>query len=275
MRYIGVCRTSLRWALPMVPPRVTVPSHTESTISAIRELDVYGGRDPRDLPAYTTREVAICLDIPVSRVRAWAAGQSNFRAVLVPAENDVAAVPRPARALSFNNVIEIFVLDELRRRHAFSLQHLRRVLRHLERAFPAIDHPLVKLELRVANHQLFARHGRKLENLSLDGQLAIEEVLSTFLTRVDNDASGGGVYRLYPFVTKQRVADAPRTVMMDPRVAFGRPVLTSTAVPTAVIAERFRAGESIGSIAEDIDHTTQEVEEAIRFEAVRVGREAA
>jgi len=244
---------------------------TEDAISAIREVDIYGGRDPRDLPAYTTREVATCLNIPLSRVRAWVAGQSNFRAVLVPPTKS----DRSGRGLSFNNVIEIFVLDELRRRHAFSLQHLRRVLRHLEKAFPAIGHPLVKLELRVAKHQLFARHGRKLENLSLDGQLAIEEVLRTFLTRVDNDASGGGIFRLYPFVTKQRATDAPRTVMMDPRIAFGRPVLTRTAVPTAVIAERFRAGESIGSIAEDIDHTTEEVEEAIRFEAVRVEREAA
>jgi uncharacterized protein (DUF433 family) len=242
-----------------------------AVINAVRPLDIYGGRDPRDLPAYTTREIAVCLDIPLSRVRAWIVGQSNFRPVLVPA----AAAQSPGRALSFNNVIEIFVLDELRRRHAFSLQHLRRVLRHLDSAFPTVGHPLVKLDLRVANHQLFARHGRKLENLSLEGQLAIEDVLRTFLTRVENDASGTGIFRLYPFVTKQRVADAPRTVMMDPRIAFGRPVLSASGVPTSVIADRFRAGESIGSISEDIDQTTEEVEEAVRFETVRAGREAA
>jgi uncharacterized protein (DUF433 family) len=205
-------------------------------------------------------------------VRAWIAGQANFRAVLTPS----ASADRPsARALSFNNVIEIFVLNELRRKHAFSLQHLRRVLTHLEKAFPSVEHPLVKLDLRVGKHQLFARHGRKLENLSLEGQLAMEEVLRTFLTRVDNDASGTGIFRLYPFVTKQREADAPKTVMMDPRVSFGRPVLSASGIPTAVIADRFRGGESIGSIAEDIDQTTTEVEEAIRFETVRTNREAA
>lgn len=254
------------------PPsgRATVVSRTETNaITALEKLDIYGGRDPRDLPAYTTREVAVCLDIPLSRVRAWVAGQSNFRAVLAPAAS------ASLNALSFNNVIEIFVLDELRRRHAFSLQHLRRVLQRLKTAFPSIDHPLVQLDLRVSNHQLFARYGRKLENLSLDGQLAIEEVLRTFLTRVENDASGTGIFRLYPFVTRQRAADAPRTVMMDPRVSFGRPVLSASGVPTAVIADRFRAGESIGSISEDIDQTTEEVEEAIRFETVRVSREAA
>lgn len=254
------------------PPRYSLSTTEAAAISATRKLDIYGGRDPRDLPAYTPREVSVCLDIHLSRVRAWVAGQSNFRPVLAPAAGVEGA---SGKALSFNNVIEIFVLDELRRRHAFSLQHLRRVLRHLKAAFPSVDHPLVKLDLRIANHQLFARHGRKLENLSLEGQLAMEEVLRTFLTRVDNDASGTGIFRLYPFVTKQREADAPRTVMMDPRVSFGRPVLSASVVPTSVIADRFRAGESIGSIAEDIDQTTKEVEEAIRFETVRVNREAA
>jgi uncharacterized protein (DUF433 family) len=251
--------------------RYSRPSNGGNAITAIRPLDIYGGSDPRDLPAYTTREVAVCLDIPVSRVRAWVAGQSNFRAVLIPASADQSS----GRALSFNNVIEVFVLDELRRRHAFSLQHLRRVLKHLEGAFPTVGHPLVILDLRIANHQLFARHGRKLENLSLEGQLAIEDVLRTFLTRVENDASGPGIFRLYPFVTKQRTADAPRTVMMDPRVSFGRPVLSASGVPTGVIADRFRSGESIGSISEDIDQTPEEIGEAIRFETVRVSREAA
>lgn len=32
---------------------------------------------------------------------------------------------------------------------------------------------------------------------------------------------------------------------MDPRVEFGRPILKVSAVPTAVIADRYKAGESI------------------------------
>jgi len=64
-------------------------------------------------------------------------------------------------------------------------------------------------------------------------------------------------------------------VMMDSRIAFGSPVLAASGIPTAVIADRFRAGESIVSIAEDTDQTPAEIEEAIRFETVRVGREAA
>jgi uncharacterized protein (DUF433 family) len=36
---------------------------------------------------------------------------------------------------------------------------------------------------------------------------------------------------------------------MDPRVEFGRPVLKPSAVPTAVIADRYQAGESITDLA--------------------------
>jgi uncharacterized protein (DUF433 family) len=38
---------------------------------------------------------------------------------------------------------------------------------------------------------------------------------------------------------------------MDPRVEFGRPVLKVSAVPTAVIADRYKAGESIADLADD------------------------
>ena len=235
--------------------------------------DIYGDADPRDLAAYTVREVSICLDVPISRLKAWIAGQSNFRKVLTPAASVEIRATR-ARVLSFNNVVEIFVLDELRRR-GFSLQHLRRVLDYLKREFPQVDHALVRLDLSISNRHLFAKWNERLVNLSLEGQFALEELLRTFLSRVEHDPAGAGVFKLYPFVTKQRTADAPKTVVMDPRVSFGRPVLTGSGIPTAVIADRFRAGESIASIAGDYDRTKAEIEEAIRYETVRIAREAA
>lgn len=237
------------------------------------KTDIYAGIDPRDLPAYTIREVSICLDVSISRLKAWIAGQSNFRKVLTPAASVDASVPR-SRVLSFNNVIEIFVLDELRRR-GFSLQHLRRVLDYLHREFPSVEHPLVRLDLWISKRHLYAKWSERLVNVSLEGQYGIEEVLRTFLSRVERDPAGAGVFKLYPFVTKQRTPDAAKTVVMDPRVSFGRPVLAGSGIPTAVIADRFRAGESIASIAGDYDRTETEIEEAIRYETVRVAREAA
>ena len=62
---------------------------------------------------------------------------------------------------------------------------------------------------------------------------------------------------------------APRVVVVDPRIAFGRPVLVGTRIPTEVIYQRFEAGESIEQLADDYGRTPSEIEEAIRCEHYR------
>jgi hypothetical protein len=56
---------------------------------------------------------------------------------------------------------------------------------------------------------------------------------------------------------------------MDPRIEFGRPVLKSSAVPTAVIADRYKAGESIADLAEDYGEETRSACMTICFRTVR------
>lgn len=53
-------------------------------------------------------------------------------------------------------------------------------------------------------------------------------------------------------------------VTLDPLHQHGRPVVR--AVPTEVVAEQFRAGESTGTIADLFDLTPTQVEQALRFE---------
>lgn len=53
-------------------------------------------------------------------------------------------------------------------------------------------------------------------------------------------------------------------VTLDPLHQYGRPVVR--AVPTEVVAEQFRAGESTETIANLFDLTVAQVEQALRFE---------
>jgi uncharacterized protein (DUF433 family) len=53
-------------------------------------------------------------------------------------------------------------------------------------------------------------------------------------------------------------------VWFDPLRQFGEPVVRS--VPTAIIAEQYRAGDTIGLIAEAYSLSEEEVEQAIRYE---------
>ena len=117
---------------------------------------------------------------------------------------------------------------------------------------------------------LFVEKYGQLLNLSQDGQLAMRDVLCVHLSRVARD-TGGIPVKLYLF-TRFHQADEPKTVVIDPYVSFGRPVLVGTGIPTAVIAERYKAGESIQALAEDYERPLGDIEEAIRCELTHPSR---
>jgi uncharacterized protein (DUF433 family) len=84
------------------------------------------------------------------------------------------------------------------------------------------------------------------------------------VTREGQIASGEAT-RLFPF-TRKEASDEPRSVVIDPRVAFGRLVLVGTGIPTALVAERYKAGETMEELAKDYERDRVEVEEAVRCE---------
>jgi uncharacterized protein (DUF433 family) len=57
-------------------------------------------------------------------------------------------------------------------------------------------------------------------------------------------------------------------IEINPQIRFGRPTVAGKGVPTDVIFERFRAGDSSAELADDYDVTTSEVDEAIRYETL-------
>jgi len=90
---------------------------------------------------------------------------------------------------------------------------------------------------------------KKLLDATKAGQTAMREMLRAHLQRIERNPAGAPV-RLYPF-TRKHDLEEPRVVMMDPQIQYGRPVLIDSGIPTAIIAERYKAGESIGELAGD------------------------
>jgi uncharacterized protein (DUF433 family) len=99
-------------------------------------------------------------------------------------------------------------------------------------------------------------------NASRDGQVAIKEALQASLRRVEHDADGLAA-RLFPFV-RTGDGDEPRSIVVDPRISFGRPVLAKTGIPASTVVSRLKAGESLDSIASDYGITPEQVTDAIR-----------
>jgi uncharacterized protein (DUF433 family) len=161
-------------------------------------------------------------------------------------------------------LVEAHVLAALRRRHDIPLPKVRAALDFVGKRLK-VDRPLATATFETDGIDLFVDELDRLLNVSRDGQIEMASMLRTHLRRVERDPAGVPI-RLFPFTRKQPSDDAPAPVVIDPRLAFGRPVLTGTAVPTAVLADRFKAGDTLQELAGDYDTATQAIEEAIRCE---------
>src|SRR5690242_16419672 len=101
-----------------------------------QELDIYRGRDPRGVPTYSIVEAAHYLRIPEQTIRNWCFGRSwsrEGRPVHVRAVIQAADAGR--RLLSFVNMVELHVLDSIRRQHQIELDNVRKAVAFLKREF--------------------------------------------------------------------------------------------------------------------------------------------
>jgi uncharacterized protein (DUF433 family) len=222
------------------------------------------GESPSAQPAYTLAEASRYLKLPVATLRSWVVGRSyptasgpgRFQPLIHPPR-------RIPSTLSFSNLIEAHVLRALRTDHGVSVKDVRRALRYAEEAL-GVERLLLRSELRTEGGRLFLDRYRELINLSASGQLAMRRVFEQHLDRVEWKTPGDPT-RLYPFPASETLTP-DRPIVIDPRIAFGRPIVVRRGVSTNVIAERIDAGETVEALAADYDLAPTEIEEAVLYE---------
>ncbi len=220
--------------------------------------------DIRELPAYGITEAAHYLRIPRATLRSWVLGRHyptgrgpKFFEPIIPLPE------KEPPTLSFINLVEVHILDAIRREHEIPLPKVRTALRYLKSRYPS-KRPLVDQSFETDGLNLFIEKYGQLINISHSGQLAIRSLLMAHLRRIQRDPDGIPV-KLFPF-TRKREADEPMAVVIDPHISFGRPVLAGTGIVTAIVAGRYKAGDSVDDLAEDYGRQRFEIEEAIRCE---------
>lgn len=214
-------------------------------------------RDPGELPSYVMVEAAHYVGVPMSTLRWWVSGRDHYDPIIMPASS------KPV-LLSFLNLVELHVLAAIRRRHKVPLPKVRAAVRYLGAQF-GTEHPLLAHQLQADGLDLFVEYYGKLVNISREGQVAMRSMLQFALRRVERDPAGVPI-KLYPFTSTCATDSAPSLIVIDPQVSGGRPVITGTGVPTEVVAERHKAGESIEGLAADYGRPEVEIEEALRCE---------
>lgn len=225
---------------------------------------LYGKRDPRNIPAYSIGDAARYLRIPAATIRSWTVGRKYPKASGEGVFNPLIPILElKPRLLSFTNMVEVHVLRAIRTDHNVDLAKVRDALDFLE-ANLNITHPLAHQEFQTDGVDLFVERYGHLINASRSGQIAMKQSLKTHLSRIEPDDTGLAI-KLFPF-TRSHEENNPRIVVIDPRIAFGRLVIEGTGVPTDMLAERYRAGDSIDELAEDYRCDRLTIEEAIRCE---------
>ena len=193
------------------------------------------------------KEAAHYLGVPVSTIRAWSLGQSyasqqgsGFADPLI-----VIALESPP-TLSFWNLVELYVLASIRRRHKVSLQRVRKALAYVTDHL-GVERPLVRQTFYTDGADLFVEGFSELVNVSAAGQMALRKLLIACLQRIGADEDGLASL-LHPWRLQP---DEPKFVEINPKLSFGKLLITGTGIPTEVVAERFWAGDSVSHLVGD------------------------
>lgn len=219
--------------------------------------DIYGGHDPRSLPAYSVEQAAHYVRVPRPTLARWVTPKVGI--IKLPAAN--------RRLLSFWNLAEAHVLASIRVA-GVPLQRVRKAVRAVQRELPGVDHPLIAKQFETDGLDLFVKTvGDHYMNLTADdGQLYFGDLMRMFLKRIEADEKGLA-RRLFPFIRDEGYDIQGTPIVIDPRVSFGQPIVNGTGIAVAAIADRFRAGESVKHLAGDYRVSADLIEDAIRAAA--------
>lgn len=211
--------------------------------------------DPRrSRPLFTLREAAGYLDMPVSTLHAW--GRSPDPLITVaPRRGHQATVP-------FIGFAEAFVLSAFRKA-GVPLQRIRPAVEVLRNTI-GIEHALAAKHLYTDGAEVlfnYAIDRGESELLELTvvrtGQEQFSELVRNYLKRIQYATDGWASMLELP-------AYRDATVVVDPKRAFGLPLLVNGGARVEDLLDRFVAGDHLADIAFDFDVPEQEVEDVIR-----------
>jgi uncharacterized protein (DUF433 family) len=223
-----------------------------------------------DRPTYGFAEVDTLLRLTPGTARRWIDGYERHGRRYDPV---VRAEPFRNEIVTWGEFVEARLLAEYRDA-GVPMQRLRPAVMRLREEFGSYPLALAEPFLEVEGRELVR---------AIQGEVHLEEPLQFVVLRNDQvmladrsrrfidvaEYSENGVrvvVRLHPLPDL-------REVVFDPLRRAGQPVVR--AVPTDVIAEQLRAGDSVATIVEAYELEPAQVEAAIRYELVRANAEAA
>lgn len=214
--------------------------------------------DPRVVrAAFTLREAAGYLGLPNSTLYSWARPSGGAVPVITcfPAHGREATVP-------FIGFAEAYVLSAFRRA-GVPMQRIRPAVEVLSSGI-GVDHALASRRLYTDGAEVLydyasSEHDEELRGLTVvrTGQRQFAEVVRNYLKRIIYGDDGWATQVHLP-------AYQQAEVIVDPRRAFGMPLVVHGGARVEDLVDRFVAGDTLADIAEDFGVPEPEVEDVVR-----------
>lgn len=223
-----------------------------------RQKAQIGTDDPRIARAiFTLRETAAYLDVPKSTVHWWARPPEAKHPLITcfPAHGRQATVP-------FIGFAEAFVLSSFRRA-GVPLQRIRPAVEVLAKEI-GVEHALASKRLFTDGAEVLFDYANKRgerEVMELvvvrTQQRQFSGVVKDYLKRIHYGGDGwADSVRLPTYANAE--------VVVDPKVAFGLPLVVHGGARVEDLVDRFQAGDSVKEIAADFSVPPDQVEDVIR-----------
>jgi len=191
---------------------------------------------------YSLPEAARLTGLRPHRVGEWFRGSSQTRARKPVFQSDYESVGGD-RAISFHDLIELFVAGQLRN-SGVSLQSLRKVHRRLQGDL-GTRHPFCRREVLTKQGQVFTfgldEHGKREMIEVLTRQRAFPDILLPFLKRIDYD----------DVTAMARRWCIANLVVIDPTICLGKPIVEGVGITTAILAASYEANDQNAELVAD------------------------
>lgn len=207
---------------------------------------------------YLVPDAARILRLPLSVLRSWVSGRLDDDRRYSPAGEFVTEGEGADRHFGFHALIELFTIAQLRKR-SIPMSTVRQARGELMERFQT-PHPFALKGLMTSGRTLIkSLNDDILLELGTRGQTAFSKVLEPFCAGLDFDQASSLASRYFPLGREH-------PVVVDPRRAFGRPVIEGTNLTTEAVMSLLRGGESAENIAESFRISTEAVLAAKAFE---------
>jgi uncharacterized protein (DUF433 family) len=211
---------------------------------------------------YTPQDVARILREEPRTIKRWAFGYEHQGKFFPPAIRTDVPLMDLSRVLTFLELVELLSIQGFLR-EGLSWRKVRAAAEVASRLLAQEPHPFARRDWFVDPAGLYLKLGREhdedlLVEVAGDAQVAMEEALRPYLHQL-RFGEDGFASRWYP-----RGPDQP--IVLDPRRAYGAPIIEDGGVRTELLLDLHLAGDSVEQIASFFDVQEHEVIAAIEFE---------